>query len=651
MTSILDALSPRLRETLAASSVLVIGTGGIGCELLKNLVKSGFGHIEALDLDVIDVSNLNRQFLFRRSHVGMPKSRVACEAARNMAASNTSIVVKSHVGPLQNPTFSDPTFLLKYDMVLNALDNIEARKHANRLCAALGIPVIESGTAGFLGQTQPMIYPRSKAQLLSGEPYTPAPGFECFECVPKGAAQKSFPVCVLKANPSKMVHCAHWALATLNGFFSTPNNPVLKALADPEFSAGNSSKVSSDVGGNAENEDEWVTWRPPLINTSSDEELAMDLGRQLFDRDIRKLVELTEIQAKKDPGKETRWAQGLPPRPLFVDGFGNFPSDVAKREWQSFVRACSRLLSVARTGSLSFFDKDDETSMEWVAAASNLRAIVFHLPPESHFAIKGIAGNIIPAVASANAIVAGAMVMEALKMLASQTLQSTGITTSRLVACVRTPATFKRKPCVLVPSRPGPVNKSCVVCQRGSVVLMADLGKMTLGAFVEKVCKQTCGFNVPMVSTERSIIYDAFDVEDDEDSETAQRKSLLSWGIHAGSFMVIEDGDAPEKVLQVLCGHTTDPCDGEFRIVGNVTCELARSADWRQAVLQCRKNELLKQEREAEARRRRIADASSVDLTLDQSTVNGSCLDLSDDVAMTASASGPSRKRDRADVE
>ena len=54
----------------------MIGAGGIGCELLKNLVLTGFGEVHIVDLDTIDLSNLNRQFLFRREHIKKPKALV-----------------------------------------------------------------------------------------------------------------------------------------------------------------------------------------------------------------------------------------------------------------------------------------------------------------------------------------------------------------------------------------------------------------------------------------------------------------------------------------------------------------------------------------------------------------------------------------------
>ncbi len=100
--------------------MLVVGAGGIGCELLKNLVLTGFENIDIIDLDTIDVSNLNRQFLFRQEHIGKPKSLMAKEAALRF---NPNAKINAHHGNIKDTAFG-PQWFKNFNIVMNALDNV-----------------------------------------------------------------------------------------------------------------------------------------------------------------------------------------------------------------------------------------------------------------------------------------------------------------------------------------------------------------------------------------------------------------------------------------------------------------------------------------------------------------------------------------------
>ena len=102
---------------------------------------------------------------FRPEHVNHPKATVAAQSAMSF---NPDAHITAYHGNVKDTEFN-VAFFEKYDLVLNALDNVDARRHVNRLCLAADTPLIESGTTGYIGQIMPIV----KGQT------------ECYECRPK----------------------------------------------------------------------------------------------------------------------------------------------------------------------------------------------------------------------------------------------------------------------------------------------------------------------------------------------------------------------------------------------------------------------------------------------------------------------------------
>ena len=193
-----------LKQIYSQLQVLVVGAGGLGCEILKNLALCGVKNIFVVDLDTIELSNLNRQFLFRQKDIGKFKADVACEFIKKKYP---DINIKSSCRKIQE--FADD-FFRQYHIIIGGLDNVEARAYINQKVHDLVefdeegkpipdtvIPFIDGGTEGFRGQAKVII------------PYTTS----CFDCDTEiiNVNRKSYAMCTIAENPRVPEHCIEYA--------------------------------------------------------------------------------------------------------------------------------------------------------------------------------------------------------------------------------------------------------------------------------------------------------------------------------------------------------------------------------------------------------------------------------------------------------
>ncbi|VFQ72180.1 unnamed protein product [Cuscuta campestris] len=346
------ASEERFSATERRPKVVVVGAGGIGCELLKTLALSGFQDIHIIDMDTIEVSNLNRQFLFRRHHVGQSKARVARDAILKF---RPGIQVTAYHASVLDTDFN-VDFFKQFNVVLNGLDNLVGRRHVNRLCLAAGVPLVDSGTTGFLGQVT--VHVKGKT--------------ECYECQPK-PAPKVYPVCTITNTPSKFVHCIVWAkemlFAKLFGDINQENDLNVPSNDDCSSSANTHNifefRLNEDIeqygrriydhvfGYNIEvalsNEDMWKNRNKP---------------RPTYIKDI---LPFEEIQQSKNGDKASKDDQPSSVSAMASLGLKN-PQEVwsLKENTKLFLESLKLFFSKRPKdiGNL-IFDKDDQLALEF----------------------------------------------------------------------------------------------------------------------------------------------------------------------------------------------------------------------------------------------------------------------------------------------
>ncbi|KAL4902999.1 hypothetical protein BDW74DRAFT_55619 [Aspergillus multicolor] len=524
----------RIRE----SRVLLVGAGGIGCELLKNLLLTGFGEIHVIDLDTIDLSNLNRQFLFRPEHIKKPKALVAKEVAQKF---RPGAKIEAYHANIKDSNF-DVDWFATFNIVFNALDNLDARRHVNKMCLAADVPLVESGTTGFNGQVQVI-----KRNVT-----------ECYDCNSK-EVPKTFPVCTIRSTPSQPIHCIVWA----------------KSYLLPElFGTSEADAENLDYSEDADNVQELENLQREaralreIRQSMGSAEFAQKVFDKVFKEDINRLRNM-----------EDAWKTRNAPEPLDYQVLEETASSVEpgislkdQRVWttseslavfkDSLDRLSNRMktLQESKDGSAVIeFDKDDVDTLDLVTASANLRAVIFGIEPKSKFDTKQMAGNIIPAIATTNAMTAGLCVLQALKVLKGD------YDHAKMVFLERSGAR------ALNSEKLNPPNPHCPVCSVAHAKIEVDLSRATLNDLVEHILQSQLKYGEEFsISTELGLIYDP-DLEDN------LPKKLVDLGIKTSTFLTIIDEDEQPRVnLQLIIVVPGAPPSDESTIVLNRIPEIPR---------------------------------------------------------------------------
>eukprot|EP00045_Choanoeca_perplexa_P015807 m.204527 g.204527 ORF g.204527 m.204527 type:complete len:990 (+) comp17087_c0_seq30:117-3086(+) len=459
-------------QRLHASKLFMVGCGAIGCELMKNLAllgaaTTGEGRLTITDDDVIEKSNLNRQFLFRSSDVGAFKADKAAAACMQI---NPDLKIEALRERIQKDSSFSDDFFEEQDLVLTALDNLEARRYVDLCCVASKRPLLESGTLGTKGHTQSIIPHLSENYSNQSDPKT-----------------QQVPYCTLKSFPNKIENTIQWARDKFASLFETKPSELqatlvlhdnVQGLIAYEASTGQPASTNPAVGkllrkrpttfedcvmrarlsfekyfnhkarrllhmfppDHRDDQGE-LFWRPPKrlpspLSFNLDDTLHLSYI-QSFSRLWANVFSIPVDEAALDPVTlcSTLTKVSVPAfrfKQKVVVTDESVAPDAAKQQELGSSKNDVELLTpllgsteILRVVPLEF-EKDDDANghIDFITATSNLRAAMYSIPSADRVTTKRIAGNIIPAIATTTACVSGLVCCELLKYLTRPKLEA-----------------------------------------------------------------------------------------------------------------------------------------------------------------------------------------------------------------------------------
>uniref|UniRef100_A0AAQ5YXB7 E1 ubiquitin-activating enzyme n=1 Tax=Amphiprion ocellaris TaxID=80972 RepID=A0AAQ5YXB7_AMPOC len=396
--------------------VFMVGCGAIGCEMLKNFALLGVGLTKSsgevciTDPDLIEKSNLNRQFLFRPHHIQKPKSTTAAEATHDI---NPDLQVDAHLNkvcPATENIYSD-SFFTSLNLVVTALDNVEARRYVDSRCVSNQRPLLDSGTMGTKGHTEIIVPNLTESYNSHRDP-----------------PEEEIPFCTLKSFPSVIEHTIQWARDKFENAFV--HKPSMYSSFWQTHSSAEVVLQRMQAGESLEGSFQVIKL---LSRRPSQWEQCVTIARLKFEKYFkRKALQLLHSfpldtrlkdgslfwQSPKRPPSENMILTLLwicPCQCIETDETAKKPDQmkmpVSSEEEREAIIQLEQAIATDRGLQMTplQFEKDDDSNghLDFVTSASSLRARMYSIEPADRLKTKRIAGKIIPAIATATAAVAG----------------------------------------------------------------------------------------------------------------------------------------------------------------------------------------------------------------------------------------------------
>ncbi|KAF8397226.1 hypothetical protein HHK36_016136 [Tetracentron sinense] len=466
----ISVFGSKLQKKLEDSKIFMVGSGALGCEFLKNVALMGVccssqGKLTITDDDVIEKSNLSRQFLFRDWNIGQAKSTVAASVA-------SSINPRLHIEALQNraspetENMFDDTFWENLNVVINALDNVNARLYIDQRCLYFQKPLLESGTLGAKCNTQMVIPHLTENYGASRDP-----------------PEKQAPMCTVHSFPHNIDHCLTWARSEFEGLLEKTPDEVNAYLSNPmEYTSAMKNAGDAQARDNLERVIECldrercqtfqdcITWarlkfedyfsnRVKQLTFTFPEDAATSNGAPFWSAPKR-FPHPLQFSAD-DPGHLHFVMAGSILRAetfgISIPDWAKYPKKLADAVNKVMVpdfqpKKGVKIVTDEKATSLSTasiddaavindlimtleechkslppgfkmnpiqFEKDDDTNyhMDLIAGFANMRARNYSIPEVDKLKAKFIAGRIIPAIATSTAMATGLVCLDLYKVL------------------------------------------------------------------------------------------------------------------------------------------------------------------------------------------------------------------------------------------